>query len=262
MQLNDVQSRFKTMVLGQHEDVPTDAEFNDLFNPYHINLETRLHVYRNSVLEKLTGVLALTYPTVQELVGEEFFFQVARLYVRQNPPAQGCVNLYGETFPEFLASLKETKTLPYLHDVARYDWLFNAAYYADDDSALDPLELQNLNANDFPNLKLSLRISAHLIESGYPLTRIREFCGNDNKAPDETLNLDSTTQRLLVFRPDLKVKVVEMNELEFKLLKALRDRRTISEALEPLIEANPNFNFQDFLTKHLTLETFSSFTTK
>ncbi|MEO8121927.1 MAG: DNA-binding domain-containing protein, partial [Rhodoferax sp.] len=41
---------------------------------------TRFAVYRNNVMVSLIDALADTYPVVQELVGEEFFRAMARVF--------------------------------------------------------------------------------------------------------------------------------------------------------------------------------------
>lgn len=254
MQLNKIQEQFKGMVIGDHESVDQDSNFNALFISDAIPVEKRLHYYRDSVLEKLIKVLAITFPTVQTLVGEEFFASVARLYARQNPPRSGNLNLYGETFPGFIGALQETQSLPYIHDVAHYDWLFNIAYYADDDAPLTFESLQNIDPQTLGDKKFPLRSSVHTIQSNFPLTVIREFCGNDNN--DETLNLDQAEETLLLYRPHLKIQVLHIDTNEYIILNALKGHKTLSQALDNTLKQDPNFNFQDFLQKFIPLETF------
>ncbi|MEM6780607.1 MAG: DNA-binding domain-containing protein [Pseudomonadota bacterium] len=253
MQLSDVQSRFKTTVLGDHEAVGNDTEFQSQFIANDIDIQKRLHYYRDSVLEKLIKVLTITYPTVQILVGKEFFAQVARLYARQNPPESGNLNFYGEAFPKFLKDMEQTQSLSYLHDVALYDWLFNAAYYAPDDQ---PLDISTLDAETLPEQVLRLRSSAFLIDSDFPLTKIREFTANND--PDAQLDISSGGEKLLVDRPYLKVQVIALQDDEFIMLEAIQSGKTVSEVLEMTLNVHNDFDFQSFLNKFISFETFSS----
>lgn len=261
MQLNDIQHRFKTMVFGAADSVGGDAALSGLFESGGIEVPERLHVYRNSVLEKLSKVLAITFPTVAALTGETFFNQAARLYARQNPPAEGCLNLYGETFPAFLGAMKETAGLPYLHDVALYDWLFNAAYYAADDTALDRAALQALSPDAFAEVSLTLRHSAGLIRSPYPLTLIREFAAKEQHEEGETLDINAGGEALLVLRPGEKGMAVALEEGEYIMLESLRAGGTIRMALEKTLKNDAPFDLQAFLVKHFDLETFSGYQT-
>lgn len=97
--------------------------------------EARLQIYRNHYTITLTDALAATYPVVHRLVGEGFFNQAARRFVRMAPPASPCLFDYGAGFGDFLATLREAAALPYLADVARFEWALNLAYQAEDDGA-------------------------------------------------------------------------------------------------------------------------------
>ena len=80
-----------------------------------------LGLHRNTVLYGLTNALRLGFPTVDALVGEDFFDQAALAYIEEAPPAHACLDLYGEGFADFLAAYAFAADLPYLADVARLD---------------------------------------------------------------------------------------------------------------------------------------------
>src|SRR6266542_3456863 len=69
--------------------------------------------------------LATTFPTVQALVGEDFFRMLARAFVGQSPPNQPVLAEYGAGFPAFIAGHDAARDLPYLADIARLDWALN-----------------------------------------------------------------------------------------------------------------------------------------
>jgi len=262
LQLNKIQEEFKDLILGSYDNVSQDSDFTRLFDPNKISVDTRLHVYRNNVLSKLTNVLQITYPTVHGLVGEEFFDQVSKHYIRQNPPTEGCVNLYGEGFSDFIANLEQTKNLAYLQDVTLYDWLFNAAFFADDDKGLQPDDLSKVPPEQFENIIFSFRSSAYLIESAYPLTIIREFCDPEANNKDENLDIDQGGEKLLLYRPDMKIVVLLLEDDEFFMLQFLKQQETIGAALEQTLPQYPEFNFQKFLEKVINLEIFENFQIK
>jgi hypothetical protein len=78
-------------------------------------------VHRNTIISGLTNAMRLTYPTVDWLVGPEFFDQTALAYIRGHPPARAQLAAYGEAFPAFLEACAPGAGLPYLADVARFD---------------------------------------------------------------------------------------------------------------------------------------------
>lgn len=125
-----------------------------------------LTVHRDTALGGLVHALRLSHPTVVALVGEDFFAQAARAFVERSPPSSAWLTGYGEGFSDFLAAYEWAVGLPYLADVARFDFavdqVANAAH-GEDGPALDLGEAV-----------LTLDASLHLIELGYPVDAIRD----------------------------------------------------------------------------------------
>jgi len=80
-----------------------------------------LSIHRDTIMGALANALRLSYPTVETLVGEEFFDQTCRVFARENLPNTACLARYGEGFADFLAEFAPAAALTYLADVARLD---------------------------------------------------------------------------------------------------------------------------------------------
>jgi hypothetical protein len=81
-------------------------------------------VYRNTSARGAVEALRAAYPTVDMLLGEEMFSQVALDYRRERPPISPVLSEYGADFPAYLVTQPWTCELPYLADVARLDRLW------------------------------------------------------------------------------------------------------------------------------------------
>lgn len=90
-------------------------------------------VYRNTCARGVVEALRASYPTVDMLVGDEMFAQVALDYRREAPPRSPVLSDYGGGFPAFLARQPWTCELPYLADVARLDRLWLESFLAADE---------------------------------------------------------------------------------------------------------------------------------
>lgn len=99
-------------------------------------------VYRNGVTRAAIDTLAANYPSIERLVGTDWFRSAAAAYASAHPPRDPCLWAYGEHFADWLRALPNTVDLPYLYDVARLDLAWMRAYTAADSAALDPAELQ------------------------------------------------------------------------------------------------------------------------
>ena len=291
MQLSDIQNKFKTLMLDHPDALNTpDEDFAAAFVNDDIPLPERLKVYRNNIVGSLTDVMADTFPTIEKLVGKEFFEGMARSFILERPPNHGCLNMYGTGFDEFIASFGPAQSLPYLPDVAKLESAINDSYYAKDEQPLTAEALATIPPDKLADTPLSPCGYVKLIRSNYPLTAIREFCA----LPEEeqgTLDLGQGGVRLMVYRSGHDVKTLELDEDKFYMMQTLGDgtvlggavlekevkttpleevapgegeegkTTSLGEAVEKTLEKYPDFDFQAFLQKHLELETFAALPT-
>ena len=134
-----------------------------------------LGVHRNTIISGLTNALRLTYPTVDWLVGEDFFDQAALHFTRLYPPAGMQLSDYGREFPAFLDSYFPAADLAYLADVARFDLAVDqvAAWSVEASSVL--VDLAN-------GVGLKLDGSLRILRLSYPADRIRDARDQDDEA--------------------------------------------------------------------------------
>lgn len=100
------------------------------FAPGPIDPAEAIRVHRNTVLGGAVSALRLAFPTVEKLVGEDFFDSCAADFVRAHPPSGPRLSLYGADFPGWLAMHLHLHGLAYLADVARLDWALDQAVRA------------------------------------------------------------------------------------------------------------------------------------
>ena len=101
-------------------------------------------VYRNTVMKGCIDALQANYPSIERLVGEEWFRAAAAVYVRSHPPRDTRLLELGADFADFLAAFGPASELPYLPGVARLDRLWTEAHTACDAASLDAAALAGL----------------------------------------------------------------------------------------------------------------------
>ena len=121
-------------------------------------------MYRNNVQSSLINALAYSHPVVVQLVGEEFFHAMARIYLLDNAPQSTLIKDYGNNFAGFIDGFEPASSVPYLADVARLERLRTTAYHAADVQSLsheqigaalaDPHILSELTVGLHPSLNL------------------------------------------------------------------------------------------------------------
>lgn len=258
MRLHKFQKNFKHTILEPNHLDTKNGAFRELFKQnYGISLENRMKVYRNNIIRSLSEAMIAALPMTEKLVGHDFLEQAVHAFMVQNLPRQGNLNLYGMDFPGFIRTYEPAKALPYLHDFTKLEWLWEAAYYAEDDLPLDPAELTGIPEDDMSNLCFYFRKSLALLESEHPLDEIVNSCRAKNQ--ENTRKLSDRGCKLMIYRPDLKVELRRLNDIEHLFLVSLQNGRTIHETAVTLLKVYPNTDLTHLLQKHLELGTFAGF---
>lgn len=249
MRLNEMQAQFKDMILAPDDPGET---FADVFESNDIPLSNRLDVYRNNFMSGLGNAMIANFPLLEKLVGRDFLLSMIRDYVRANPPSSGCLTFYGQDFDRFVAGFAPAAHLPYLPHMAKLEVLINQSYHAKDETPLNADDLAVIPANELEEFELKLRDSVQLLQSSWPLDKIRTFCLDENQgAPD----INSGGTCLLIYRAHLDVEIVAISESEYNFLNALKPK-ALGEAVADTLSLYPDFDFQSTLQRHIKLQIF------
>jgi hypothetical protein len=213
----------------------------------------RLRIHRRHVVESLASALATTFPTVQAVVGADFFRGLARAFVGQSPPCQPVLAEYGAGFPAFVAGHDAARDLPYLADVARLDWALNLAFHAPAGGRLVAADLAALPADQLPSLRLSLAPGTVLVCSTYPLDRI--WAASQPEAAADPVDLAAGGVRLLVLRRPDDAAFVSLSAAEAAFVAGLGERLTLEEAAG---RAAPGFDLSAGFARLLGLGVFAA----
>jgi hypothetical protein len=189
----------------------------------------RFAVYRNNVVLSLIDALVDTFPVVQELVGEEFFRAMAKVFVQSNRPRSRLMAYYGGAFPEFVASFAPAASLPYLADVARLEMARVHAYHSADASAVnvDQLQAALTDAQQLVSMRWVLHPSVHVIESSHAICSLWAAHQGLLDLTSVDPNLPQTT---LVFRSALEVEILEIPAASARFVVALQGGQPLPEA--------------------------------
>ncbi|MEK7711434.1 MAG: DNA-binding domain-containing protein, partial [Pseudomonadota bacterium] len=124
--LRDLQTDFAAAVFDERPEMSARVRAGRFPAAQH------LQVYRNNVVESLTGALCAVYPVVEKLVGDGFFRYAVHEYLRAHRPRSGNLHDFGDAFASFLSGFAPAAELPYLPDVARLEWAWHQAFHAAD----------------------------------------------------------------------------------------------------------------------------------
>jgi hypothetical protein len=171
-----------------------------------------LAIHRNTALHGLVNALRLGHPTVDALVGRDFFDQAAREFVEAHPPSSAWLTGYGEGLAGFLEGYGPASDLPYLGDVARLDFAVEAV--GGQSAGADGRAL------DLGEAMLILDASLRVVALDHPVAAVRDAVIEDE---ERLAGLDMSPRRHIVAlwrRPD-GVGLRELQPISAAFLQAL-----------------------------------------
>jgi len=234
--LRELQCGIGRAILGKDEASIIEAITGDGLDP-----SARLNVYRNHYSASLGEALKATFPVVCRLVDPKFFAYAASEFIKASPPRQVCLFEYGEDFPDFLAGFPACASLAYLPDVARLEWLINAALHSPAQDPLEAGDLAHLDSADYPGLIFALQPSLRLIESVWPIDRIWHL-NRPGAADESTIDLAAGGCRLEIRQLGEDVIFRGLEASDFALRAALTSGRTLEAAIGAALALNPEFD--------------------
>jgi hypothetical protein len=243
--LRELQARLAAAILGGKLETVAGLVRHDRLSPVE-----RLRIYHNHTLTSLATALGDNFPVVRRLVGDEFFRAMAKRFVAAEPPGDPCLSAYGAGFAAFLEGFGPARSLPYLPDVARIEWLRIEVTFAPEVPPLDLAALAALPEAGQRALPLALRPTVRLLESRYPVERIWLANQQDEVPP---VDLAQGPSRLLIRRNPEGCRIEPLATGPFAFFEAASFGATLEAAAEAALGADPQFDLAQALAMHRML---------
>lgn len=200
---------------------------------------TGLAIYRNTIAKGLRDALRATFPTVERLVGDEWFAGCAGVYAAGRPPSQPSLQVYGDDFAAFLAGFPPAADLPYLADVAQIDWLWNAAHLAPDSPVLGADIASRLAPEALFALRAPLHSAARVAWFDTPAARIWMRDRPDRASAEVEADIPWIAGGVLLTRPGDTVQARLLDAADWAFLDACRQGASLGEAASAALMATP-----------------------
>ena len=200
-----------------------------------------IEVYRNNYRGNLHDTLAGAYPVLRQLVGEDFFRLLAKHYIERYSSHNGNLHRYGNEMAGFLSHFENTQHIAYLPDMARLEWAYHHAYFAEDVPPFDLTRLANIAPESYGDLRWGLNPSCALLTSAHPVATIWQ-AHQDGAPADFHIDLDSGGDDLLVYRKELSVDIVSIAPASLHWLAQLQQDIRMGAATETTLSIHPDFD--------------------
>ncbi len=247
MKLNKLQQQFSEALLYKNDLIESEIQEKDAFSSNEL-----LQVYRNSFVMGVTEALAVTYQHTLSLVGEEFFNVVARQFILQQPPQENNIISYGNGFSDFLQNLKQLKSLPYIAEMARFEWLLEQTSNAQlQTQRLDIKKLATVQAEQFAIMTFQVPSQINLFASEQNIQYLYQMI-IDNKVQETDLN--TPCYMALKKQADFSIELITLSREEFLLVQQISNHQCLGQ-VEP-------YDLHQFLPALMEKDLLNGFTIK
>jgi hypothetical protein len=224
MRLADLQSAYRSYLLSG-DSAPLAAQIvADSFDG-----PERLAIYRNNFLISLGEALKANFPVSVQLVGTDFFEQAARRYALAHPPQRPCLFEYGAGFADYLRDLPQLSALPYVADMARFEFARVAAYNAPVEPVVTPEALAGHSPEQLAALPIRRARHAQVVTARTPVLALWQA---HQAAEPELSAIDMTPKphALLICRPEHALMHQELELSASAFLLAAEHETTFGHA--------------------------------
>jgi hypothetical protein len=244
-ELAQTQRRFAALL----RDASLSARDSGLFAGDDALVERRLAIYRGNVVGAAAKALAAAYPVIEQIVGAEFFFGLARAHRLECPSTSGNLYDFGEHFADFLARFGPAREFPYLADLARVEWAVHRAALAADGGRIDMRRLAALSAAQQQRLRWRVAPGTAIVASGYPVVRLWALHQDGN---EREFSVDwQQGETALVVRHELAVSVAAISAAQAAFIDALIESMPLEAVAHAALAVDPGFDFQGALANAL-----------
>lgn len=253
--LRELQERFDNALFSDVPQAPAtwihDLE-SDLSGGATIDADARIAIYRNNLREGFRKALALEFPVIERLVGEDYFRQLALSFLAEHPSRAGDLHPIGEPFARFLESRFAATSYAYLADVAALEWAYQQSAIAADAAPFDVAALRDIPVQAYGQLCFTLHPACALVQSQYPVLRI--WAVNQPAARgDEVVDLSRGADYVLLRRDGHGVEMRSITAADFALLQAFSRQAPLADALEQARSLDVEFDLGEALRRFISL---------
>ncbi len=190
----------------------------------------RWRIYQEGYVIRLAEAIGNDYPAVERIVGPAAFTGVCSRYLAAFPPSSHDIGRAGAALAVYLPRDPVTERLPFLPDLARFEWTLAEAFVARDVVPLTWNDVAALGAERLADLPLRAAPGTALIRSDWPLGELR--LAKDTADGEIDIALEGPAVTLLVWRLGYEPRWVVVSEDEAAMVEGALSGSTPTTLLE------------------------------
>lgn len=198
-----------------------------------LDADQRLGIYSSMYFARILEALQQDFPKMREVLGDDEFEKVCRLYLRKHPSRHPSLRHVGDRLPGFLAKSPLGRRSPWLVDLARLERALVDAFDAPDATPISAAALQAIPADRWGALRFELHPSLRLLRFRWSVDCVwgQLTAGQEPERPERRIG------RVRVWRKGFAVQQAPMEAVEDRALRRLAAGGDFAETCELYLEA-------------------------
>ena len=151
-------------------------------------------------------------------MGNDFFKQCARDFIKNNLPQEASLYKYGQGFIAHFDAVGRQHNYAYWGDVAAFEWAESECFFEQDVKSLGLQDLAAFDEDTFASLIISLSPAVRLLKTNFNSQEIVQATKEEGSCSLEVFN---TPHHYLFYRDEQKVFTDSLNNITFGALQSL-----------------------------------------
>ncbi len=199
-----------------------------------------LRVYQQNQYHALIACMSNAYACCKQVLGEDVFYSLVKLYLCAHPLNTLNLNQYGHAFSAWLKREKGRATCKELNiqsdryelviELSQAQWHCHELYYIEDDAQFDFVAYQKLSPEQAAQVYLYASPQLMLMQSYYDLNSLLNKNSADNKAGRHTAQ--KQFNYFCIAKEHHHGKIFKLTQYQFKLLSMLKSGVSIHQILD------------------------------
>ncbi len=228
-QFIELQNQFQRFLLEN------DARFAEaVVGTKKVSKETRLEIYKNAYQLRLQDALGESYSVLRDYLGHKPFNKLCIDYINQFPSHFQSIRWYGNELPLFLQSHQKYKKMPYLAELAQWEWVSGLVFDSENADILTLDAMTSIPVEQWESLTFKMQPSLHQLILSWNVVEMWEALSNE-KTPSRPLE-NTKPAPWIMWRQDLICKYRAMSHDESFSLDAALSGKTFGEICEGLCD--------------------------
>jgi len=232
--LAELQQNFQTYLLDP--ELTDNPQIDWINNSGRATPERQLSIYSVGYRLRLKEVLENDYPAMLTTLGEEQFEQLADAYINAHPSHYFSLREFGKHFPTYISTLHFMEDIPWITQLALFEWNLGQAFDSGNSEVLTEQELSLIVPEDWPTLKFIIHPSVHRMDFDWNIPEIWKNLTSDT--PSLIPAVKTPVQAWVIWRSNLITQFRSIEPDEQQALDALIKNTNfegICEILVPFI---------------------------